>query len=130
MKDTKFLMSLLTLIFLAGIGFLFWYVPRNSLHSIKATSLCNDIYKEKAPGYFNEEGTSRYIFNSKKNSCLLLNTISEVGTGNVRYVVVDMIKDTIVFYYDLKKDEFRDQTLHLTKDEALDRIRALGFVIF
>lgn len=119
-----------TLIVIAVISFLFWYVPRYSLHSIKATSMCNDIYKSKFPGYFGEQGVNRYIFSKDRNSCLLLNTLSDTVTFQTRYVVIDMVTDDILFLYDLKKDEVRDANLHLTKDEALDKVRTFGFLVF
>ena len=130
MKDNTFATSMATLVALAIVGFLFWYVPRYSTHSIDATQKCADIFKEKAPGYFGTAGINRFVFNKSLNSCLILNIVSDETTGAARYIVVDMISDTIDFYYDLKANESKDVTLGLSKDQALDKIRAFGFVIF
>jgi hypothetical protein len=130
MKDKKFLMSMVTLIVIAVVSFLIWYVPHYSLHSIKATNMCNEIYKEKFPGYFGDEGTNRYIFNKKMNTCLILNTISGTETGENRFVIVDLISDDLLFFYQLPKDQTKDATFGLTKDEALERVRNFGFIVF
>lgn len=129
MKDSKFVMSLITLIVLAVAGFFTWYIPHYSLHSIRATSMCNDIYKEKAPQYFGEEGTNRYLFSPSRNTCLLFNSFSGPAIGETRYVVIDMINDSIIFAFDLPKDASRDTEHRMTNEEALNYIRSLGFII-
>lgn len=128
--DKKNLGSSILLSVLAIIIFLGWYIPKYSLHAITATKECAEIYKEKAPGYFGTAGSNRFVFNKKMNTCFLLNIVSDDPVGAYRLIAVDMISDDIIFYYDLKGGETKDLTLNITKDEALDRIRALGFVIF
>ena len=130
MKDKTFAAGMITLIAIALVSFFSWYIPNYSMHAIKATAICNDIYKEKAPGYFGTEGSNRYIFNKKMNTCLLLNTVADEVTGENRFIVVDMINDDIAFYYELPSGETKDASLGLTKDEAIEKVRSLGFIIF
>jgi len=126
----KFFLSAIVIIVLAIAGFLFWYVSRYSMHAITATHECLDIFKEKSTEYFGDAGKNRFVFNQKMNTCLLLNTLDDTTAGEYRLVLVDMIQDAPLFYYDLKQGETKDATLGLTKDQALDKMRSYRFVIF
>ncbi|MBP7831425.1 MAG: hypothetical protein KA028_00190 [Candidatus Pacebacteria bacterium] len=130
MKDTKFAAGMITLVVIALVSFFSWYIPHYSMHSLKATAVCNDIYKEKAPGYFGADANNRYIFNQDMNTCLLLNTVADEVTGENRFIIVDMIHDDIAFYYELPKGETKDANLGLTKDEAVEKVRSFGFIVF
>ncbi len=130
-NDTKkFIASTITVTILALVSFAFWYISRYSNHAIHATVECTEVFKAKEPGYFNGIGQSRFVFNKKMNTCLVLNTLDDQTTGEFRMIAVDMISDDILFYYDLPKDQTKDATLGLSKDEALTKARSLGFVIF
>jgi len=111
-------------------GFLFWYISKYSNHAIHATAECTEIFKEKSAGYFGDYGSSRFVFNKKMNTCLILNINDDKDTGDYRLITVDMITDEILFYYELPKGENIDKTMGLTKEEALNRVRTYGFVIF
>ncbi len=130
MIDKRFILSAVTLTILSVCGFLFWYIPHYSSHAIHATAECTEIFKAKDAGYFTGTGQSRFVFNKKMNTCLILNTLDDQTTGEFRVILVDMITDDILFYYDLPKDQTKDATLGLTKDEALQKVRSFGFVIF
>ncbi len=130
MTDKKFLGSVILVTVLAVVGFLFWYVSHHNTHAISATHECLDIFKEKSVEYFGDTGKNRFVFNQKMNTCLLLNTLEDEATGEFRLILVDMINDNPTFYYDLQKGETKDATLGLSKDEALGKARAYGFVIF
>ncbi len=130
MNDTKrFIASAGTVTVLAVIGFLIWHTAHYSTHAISATRDCLDIFKEKSTEYF-DTGKNRFIFNKKMNSCLVLNTVNDPTTGEFRLIVVDMISDVPLFYYDLTTGEEKDSVLGLSKDQALDKVRAYGFLIF
>lgn len=108
--------------------------PINAIHS---TNECLNIFQQKSNDYFGDEGKNRFIYSSKLKSCLILNILDITKENNVensekryRLIVVDMISDDILFYYNLKNDEEKDEVLGLTKDEALDKAREFGFVIF
>jgi hypothetical protein len=129
MKDRKFVLSLVTLLTIAIIGFLAWYIPRYSTHALKATESCTNIYKEKAPGYFTD-GVDRYIFNKKLNTCLMLNVLADTTTGKSRLVIVDMINDDVLFAHTVSTGETVDGDLGITYEQALEKARAFGFIIF
>ncbi len=129
--DTKkSVISAVSLILIAAIAFLFWYTAKYSTHAIEATQKCGEIFLQKATGYFGQNGINRFIFSKKENTCLIFNTFIDEVSGNYRLMVVDMITDDIDFYYELKKDETKDTALGLTKDEAVNKVRSFGFVIF
>lgn len=133
MSDTKRMtLSAIILSIVALVGFLFWYVSHYSNHAIAATRDCLVIFQAKSADYFGDSGKSRFVFNKKMNTCLILNTVETETTGNYNYrmTIVDMISDDILFTYGLKKDEEKDSVHGLTHDEALDRARSYGFIIF
>lgn len=123
------MVSVVAVVVLAVAGFSFWYLSHYSLHAITATNSCLDIFKQKATDYFSDLGKSRFVFNKKMNSCLVLNTYDDTATGEYRLILADMISDKILFYYTLPKDQEKDATLGLTKDQAVDKARSYGFVI-
>jgi hypothetical protein len=129
MTDKKFLTSAIFIAFIATAGFLFWFIPRYSSHAIQATKDCADIFTIKNSGYF-PEGKSRFVFNKNINSCLLFNALEGTVDSPERFVVVDMISDKILFYWELKAGEEKDANLSLTREEALDRVRAFSFIVF
>ncbi len=128
--DKKNLGGAILLSTIAIIIFLSWYLPSHSLHAIKATNECTTIFKEKARGYFGDVGSNRFIYNKQMNTCLLLNIQSDETTSAYRMAVVDMINDGIYFYYSLDDGQTKDTSLGLTKDEAIEKVRSLGFIIF
>lgn len=130
MKDKKFVTSIIFLCILAVSTVFVWYVNRYSSHVINATATCATIFKEKTAGYFGDTGKSRFVFNKKMNTCLVLNTDDDETTGEFHMLLVDMISDDILFVYTLPKGQEKDVTYGLSKEEALNKVRSFGFVIF
>jgi hypothetical protein len=130
MKDKKFITSIIFLCILAVSAVFVWYVNKYSSHAINTTATCATIFKEKSVGYFGDVGKSRFVFNKKMNTCLILNTNDDEITGEFRLLLVDMISDDILFVYTLPKEQEKDATYGLTKEEALNKVRSFGFVIF
>ncbi len=125
-----FITSAVFIIVLAVIGFFIWYVPRYNTHAISATESCLSIFKEKGSEYFGEIGKNRFIFNEKMNTCLILNTVNDETTGDFRLILADMVHDDPIFYDELALDQEKDATYGLTRDQALDKVRSYGFIIF
>lgn len=131
MEDKKkFLWSMIVLIIFFVCGTSIYAINKLNLRSITATKACLDIFLSKEKTYFTEITNNRYIYNEKENTCLMLSLYTDASNGNVRMVVIDMIKDEPLFLYTLKTGTTTDDTYHLTKDEALVRIRSYGFFIF
>ncbi len=127
--DKKFITSWVLIIIIVFGILLFRFINKNSMHKIIATKNCGDIFIQKSPAYFTD-GTSRYIFNAKLNSCLIFNILADVPLGKYRITVVDMISDKILFAYELKVGESIDSVYAITKDKALDYVRSFGFPVF
>lgn len=103
---------------------------RLSLRKVNAVKACNDIFLVKEKSYFQEITKNRYIYNDSLNTCLMLSQYIDASNGDIRWVVIDMVTDSPLFIYALKVGKDVDETFHLTKDEALARIRSYGFFIF
>ncbi len=123
---------------LAIIIFVFVIKESNkSINAIHYTNECLNIFDQKSKDYFGNEGKSRFIYSSKLKSCLIFNVLDIPKEDNIesiekryRLIVVDMISDDILFYYDLGGDNEKDEILGITEEEALNKVREFGFVIF
>lgn len=130
MLDKKFIVSSIFASILVVVGVFVWYVSNYNPHAIESTAECTEIFKQKSPGYFDGVGKSRFIFSKRLNTCLILNTVDYAVTGEYKIYIVDMITDSILFVYELGSGQEKDETLGLTKEEALNKVREFGFVVF
>lgn len=128
-ETKRFMISSLTIVALAVIAFLFWYINKFNTHAIEVTQKCGEIYTLKAPGYFGTSGANRYIYGKKLNTCIMLNIANDPNEGTYRLTAIDIITDQILLFYDLKSGETIDSVLGLTREEAIEKARELGFVI-